>query len=631
MDDDGSFIVLRLTGSALYDELKTSLQKITSVADDVLADTPGKTTFDWICKAVQWIEELNTSIDFNNKSSQGQLSIQKKAVAELLSMADGMLLDVPDDLRKLLSLHGIFISTNKEGRLTVKTKKGGAQHSVGTTAIRWIPILFQALKDDANRTDEWEGNVDVFLDRYSRFTAAPSSKPERSVVLQCHCLREDVRELLEQVPDLVVIPKQEKIDFASECESTLGAFLKKHTTAEIDAEFAKSILTNGNAVTNSRYMLLDALVDRRVATRRPVDESAFEAETCKLNFRDAARILIGRALNHGISNIGSDFERIKDIEGLCKLKAWEMEEALFMHFQPQIEDRMTQKYRDKVRALRRAFCDVYKCNLCLQVICSHINAEQVIRMSSEQLATPRIYYEMPEPRAKENTILTRSLSKARYPTLNARTTNGSVTEKKQQDDWCSDEDGLLLNPADGALYKSPTEKASSREYLDSASTSPPPPPPSLTGPLRLATPTLCSRRASNASGTDRFALSVGEQKFTAYLNCNSDLPSKVEDMLPERLRDDGRTRVDEFVKFLAGKQNSGNWEIYALRLLPCTDSDAKQYKRFYKDFEGKERIAMFKLGRNKLFLITPMFHQKVSDFVTLENSQSTYGVLLTRG
>jgi hypothetical protein len=226
VDDNGGFILLRLTGSPLYLELKSSLQNISSVAADLLADAPGKATIDWICKAIEWIGALSNSIDRDN-IGQGQLSIQKSAVRELVTMADEILLDVPDDLRRLLSQHGIFVSTNKEGRLTVKSKKGGAHHSIGTTAIRWSPILFESLKEDASRTQEWESKMNEMSARCNQLRETLSSKPERQIVLQCHSLREEKDELLGEASELVVI----------------GA-------------------------SRGRILLLDSLVDRGVVTRR---------------------------------------------------------------------------------------------------------------------------------------------------------------------------------------------------------------------------------------------------------------------------------------------------------------------------------------------------------------------------
>jgi len=630
VDYEGRFILLRLTGSPLYLKLKALVEKISSVADDVLADTPGKATFDWICKAIQWIESLSVSIDRDN-IGHGQLSIPKSKVAELLGMADAMLLDVPDDLRKLLSKHGILVSTTKEGRLTVKSKKGGAHHSLGTTAIRWSPILFDALKEDEIRTDEWESLISDISRKCAQFWENWDGNPSRDLILQGHFLLDELSETLGESSDLVVIPKKHDLDTGLEHKVALKSFIEKHSTPNIEYEFAESALAQEASTIENRSLLLDSLVDRAVVTKRPIEVSPVsEGDANDLNFRVTARKLIGRALEQGIVGIGSDLERINDVDGLSKLKAWEIEETLYRQFQPKSEDRMSPRYRDKVRSLKRAFSDPSNCTLCLQVICNEIDLEQLVKMPSEQLANPEIRRnrELAEVKAKEKTVLTRS-AKSKTSPQNGDAQHFHEDRVKGGEDFLADLDADA-KPAFKDMPASSLKKSSLKEVTKQAIATPPPPPPALAETLQPSRSQSISRRATNASGSDKFTLSISDQKFSAYFNCTQHFPSAVEDTLPERMRDEGRTRVDEFVKFLASKQSSGHWDIYTLRLLPCTDSDARQYKKFYKDFEVKERIAMFKIGAGKLFLITPRFHRKVKDLLELRNSQSTYGVLLKK-
>ena len=102
--------------------------------------------------------------------------------------------------------------------------------------------------------------------------------------------------------------------------------------------------------------------------------------------------------------------------------------------------------------------------------------------------------------------------------------------------------------------------------------------------------------------------------------------------MPERLSEQGRLPIPEFTKFVAGKLANGDrWEKAVARLMPSSDSDAKEYKKFYKDYEAKNRIAMFGLeDKEKLFLVTPKFHKAARDFVTFQNPTSTYAVILLR-
>ena len=95
----------------------------------------------------------------------------------LLEEGEAILLDVPDDLRRTLSQHRIFVSTNKDGKLTVKSKKGGAHHAVGTVAIRWCPFLFDSLKADLLRVEEWEQKVGHLSAQFLAFCNEAKIKP----------------------------------------------------------------------------------------------------------------------------------------------------------------------------------------------------------------------------------------------------------------------------------------------------------------------------------------------------------------------------------------------------------------------------------------------------------------------
>jgi hypothetical protein len=161
--DDGTFLLYRLTGSPLFHSLKSRIASIAEIADDVFADTPGKATFDWICQAVSWIESLHSAVTRDDlqvgEFIDSRLVIPGAVARKLLLEGEAILLDVPEDLRKTLIQHRIFVSTNQGGNLTVKTTKGGAHHAAGVTVIRWCPFLFDSLKADVSRLDEWDNRI----------------------------------------------------------------------------------------------------------------------------------------------------------------------------------------------------------------------------------------------------------------------------------------------------------------------------------------------------------------------------------------------------------------------------------------------------------------------------------------
>lgn len=133
--EEDHFIIFRLIGSPLFREMKIKVSEINVLADNVFAETPGKATFDWVVKAVEWIESVGASF---SRDKSGRLTLKTDKAEDLVNTGEAVLLDVPDDLRRTLSLHGIIISTNKEGKLTVKSKKKGAQYAVGATIIRML-------------------------------------------------------------------------------------------------------------------------------------------------------------------------------------------------------------------------------------------------------------------------------------------------------------------------------------------------------------------------------------------------------------------------------------------------------------------------------------------------------------
>ena len=157
---NGEFILYRLTGGAIFESLQASTQSLSDVAENLLAETPGKAAFEWIRQAVRWIERLNNSVSTESpfsKSFGKKLVIPGVDAREILEQGESFFLHIPEDLKATLSKHGIFVSTNKQDRtLRVVVKKDGSHHSVGGKVIRWCPVLFDCLRADINRLDSWK-------------------------------------------------------------------------------------------------------------------------------------------------------------------------------------------------------------------------------------------------------------------------------------------------------------------------------------------------------------------------------------------------------------------------------------------------------------------------------------------
>jgi Transcription factor S-II (TFIIS), central domain len=218
------------------------------------------------------------------------------------------------------------------------------------------------------------------------------------------------------------------------------------------------------------------------------------------------------------------------------------------------------------------------------------------------------------------------------------------------DEYLSDDDGIPTldaatlpdDDSSGRIAKSSLKRPPVSSYSPR-----PPPPPSLAMSKAFQSSTESEEsknagrgiRIGNFSGGDKFRLELqgGTSKLTfhaAFYQENSSLDT-LSQYMPEMLVQKGRSKIDDFKRFLADKLKGGKWQATCLRLATISDRDASIYKAYYKEFEMKERIAMFKLGGDpgsKLFLVTPKFHSQITatGLVSFLQPTSTYGIALTK-
>lgn len=681
MSEDGTFLLLRLTGSPLFDELKSSVESISKVANDVLADTPGKAAFDWIRQAAAWIDTLQSSVTTSGSNDTiRRLVIPGEDAKKLVEQGDRMFLEIPEDLRKTLSDHKIYISANKDGKLTVKSRKGGAHHSVGSTTLRWCPFLLEALKFDVSQLNAWEQTVVRVSQMFSSIrNYATGKKVDDPVVLQrSYQCREDLSQLIEEVEDLVVSPSSNLVDQIRTIWEYVDTYLRAHTSREAAKTYANSRYREAEPVTTDRNLLLAALLGRRslVASEEPVKGVINDASKSKEGpFRSAGRIIFAKALRIGAKSL--DIDETDVLTALCATKAWEIENSLFDLYQSELgESYISGGYRDMARALGRSLKDPSNVSLCASVLSGKLESDTLVKMSTEELANPKIKRdrEKAAAAARQNLVLNEGSS--------ARGSSSSVP--KEQTAFTAKEDNSTQSmvqspsPPTRVVQRSPvvsrpllrTERQDSKppskmlpapksSPLESstgtlrqssrfgdlvkktarASSGPPPPPPSLVMSLKPPPSTLSSPQASadlvtNSSGGDNFFFSLADKsrKFYATLTAEYDPQSAKDGLLPETLAEKGRLRIPEFTKFVSGKLEGGKWEAAILRLATVSDKDAREHKKFYKDYEGsRKRIAMFSLPdeKGKAFLVTPRFQRDAKGLV-FDKSTSSYVVVLTK-
>jgi SPOC domain len=256
-------------------------------------------------------------------------------------------------------------------------------------------------------------------------------------------------------------------------------------------------------------------------------------------------------------------------------------------------------------------------------------------ISSDELANPKVRRARAkaEADAREAAMLTRDISPAHVAKTKEPSKKPPAIRVPSQP-TISKETENAIKPSPVSGPKKPVTTLG--DIVKTVRTSlPPPPPPSLAAlPLAGAAPRSSrGRQISSSSGKDRFYLSLaeGKRKFSAGFYLEDDSPSPAENFLPDHLVQTGRLPIAEFCKFVAGKMESDSWETILLRLVPASEADAREYKKFYKELEAKQRIAMLSLeNSSKLFLLTPKFHKDAKNFLAVNNATSTYGVLLMR-
>eukprot|EP00977_Amphora_coffeiformis_P005111 scaffold1071_cov166-Amphora_coffeaeformis.AAC.19 len=649
--EDGHFIPFRLTGSSLYHELKREIAEIDSIVSNVLAETPGKAAFEWISKAVEWIDSLNTSF---SRDKSGKISLEGDVAKTLISSGEEVLLDVPDDLRRTMSHHGIFISTQKTGKITVKSKKKGAQYAVGTTMIRWCPILFDALKADLNRCNRWEAKFRSLAEEYKTFQETYGDAVNEEAVMQCHMFFQEMTDLQHESLCLVVSPQGSMVGYVTTFIHSLDHYLQAHSSPELKEKAADIFYKDAKNVMRMRDVMRDSLLDRLMSVGGAL-ASSFREEKFSLPFRFAARTVLKKALNTTADKLDLQVSGAA-VTSLCEVKAFEIENALFQRFQgTDGAERITPEYRQQALTLKRSLGDIANIVLCLKVLTGRIDAEEVANMPSEKLANPqlRTEREQAEDKAKKGALLTGSASKTHH------VPRKSIFKKKTAGKTLGEESGgplrdsgktqsALKDPSDslkslipksdaGGQLKigndprgaSPNTNDLRRTTRSAGHSSLPPSIPVLAGQKK---PVSAVRWAVNVAGSEQFqfALANNSRKFRAGLVAEEQAGNDAVP-LPEKLVEKGRLAVKSFSDFVRTKVGGGKWELRKYRIISDTETDEKELHKFCKDYEVKKRLSMLTLdGGNKLFVIPPKFHGAAKSLVNFQMEEIVYAVLLFR-
>ena len=627
------------------------------------------------------------------------LVIPLKDAKELCKSGENIFLQTTNrDVTQTFSNHGIYVSVNSiKKRLNVRLKKDGAHHSVGGIIIRWCPILFDALRADVGKVELWESGLKKVVGKVKAFVARSSGAivGDDNLYQYFRYYMEVQTALAEGQNTLVVSPTKDSMDSFINILGTIRKHLDKNCSCSMIQEFSKRLFSNSASLYEDRYDLLDALLYRREIANdnigNEMEENPISAHEAIPSPRDVCRSNLENALLRAAWVLNLEAAGVPGVEDLCALKAWEIELEMFETFHDENTDILTEGYRTKARSLKNNIESASNMSLCLEVLADDLKASALVKMTADQLAS---HSKLEREKAKQAASKDKSQSSGvssrntrdshgkplmgilRYKTYrseiqkNASTSPEIKIEEKpkdagndnsvQYDSMDSDEEEPI--EAKRKPIPSTAQNEPSSSFASTASTAtgtkrktwgyetprspPPPPPPSLASSFDTTSREDERRssiesepRISNVSGGESFRMELqGQTKYTfsTIFYQEDTSQSAVGRFMSESLIQKGRSKIDDFHKFLSEKLRGGRWQATCLRLATVGDRDASMYKAFYKDFEAKERIAMFKLRKDtsggKLFLVTPKFHHvaKRTRGIAFGNKNSTYAIVLTK-
>ncbi len=659
----GEFILFRLTMGELFESVLESMNELSSIAENVHAETPEKITFEWIQRAVSWIEKMNDAVTADSpfkETDRKALILPEEKGRLILQSGREIFLEIPDDLKKTLSQHGIFVSTNKQDQsLKVVLKKDGAHHSVGGTVMRWCPILFECLRADLSRLDHFRKELEVIFQGFNAFYARIKDEPKEKEenLYQWFCYHERASALLDDgARSLVVAPKKTFVDAFNNLCATFRRILDTHSNPDLDKKFAKMWFMEGTSLLDDRFILLESLLYRKsVAGNQGENETIVGDET--QNFRDICRNYLVTSLTEalkaiGFANLHEEFSPIL-LEGLCSIKGWEIEGEMFIKFQEHLGiTRVSEDYRSKARNLKASLSDKNNLSLCLRILLGDISPTDLVKMSKDELASQRTKLE--RARAEKEFRSAANLT----PGIDAECPPVAKVEKESQQSASGTsgssgrpasilrhskasfpqpathsvtDDTLRSEGEENAMGSAPNEKKLESKAaiphlsgvvrvpedssnlsperllmkLTKSRSAPPPPPPSLVTAFQQSTSEDSEdddnndfgRRIQNDSGGVEFRF----ESTHLRLSFNFYL----------YLEDETYCAIDRFLPSslsekgrVPGKEfskfvsqkTSGSWITIPLRVEPITDQDDRESKRLRQAYEAKDRVPMISVN-----------------------------------
>eukprot|EP00546_Thalassionema_frauenfeldii_P020557 CAMPEP_0178903134 /NCGR_PEP_ID=MMETSP0786-20121207/4990_1 /TAXON_ID=186022 /ORGANISM="Thalassionema frauenfeldii, Strain CCMP 1798" /LENGTH=1932 /DNA_ID=CAMNT_0020574475 /DNA_START=167 /DNA_END=5965 /DNA_ORIENTATION=+ len=663
---DGKFYLYRLTGSQLFLSLKSLVDNMAKTASDIAADTPEKKAFDWIRQCVDWLQGLDDAITEQSPfGGMRRLFLRTEDASHNLSRGNQLLLGVTDEIRKTLSNYKIIVSTNKQsGKLSVTIAKGGAHHSIGGTVIKWCPLVLDWIRHDIDKKTNWENEAKQLLlackeSSESRLFHKELSQAELNETYEkCENVKIHLRtgrDLLVIAPDKSLIERLE--DGSQEIEQWLKRKIEESEGSLSLMSARLSRYEGSSTAIQEREEFLDSLLLRRRIYSTTSKKTASVTGSGD-DIRSKARFKIEKLMKKGMRMMGFRIQGASDISLLCTMKAFEIENAAFSAFCSEGVKTVSKEYTEKLLRLQTSLDPSLNAAFCARVLTNDITSDKLVLMSPGELSVNNLVGQKARAECVKSNSEDATAKKQKSPevkkkmaglSLRTLTQSSSQTSRnikssalpKNSLTWgqmqIQDTNGLSYERCNqeanevGSLKLKGSEATS--EILQNTPAIPPPPPSlvALNVPSGSHSSNLSKGSLLSNDNGDKFHISVSDTRanFQVKVLFEEDIAHSINVVLPHTIKIKKRSRVDEYTSFLTSKLRSGNSILVLLRLSICGKVD--DYKRFYKDYESKKRIAMCKLGEDTLFLVTPKFHVAAKEIRNKVLSKtSTYGVLIKR-
>ena len=395
------FLLYRLTGSEIYSALQQKLRSINETACQMTVSTRERVTFKWIVDVFEWVESIQKAVTDNNSFddyNRMQLGINCSNAQSILDQGMNIFYSVSDEVKETLRGQKISIRPLPQ-KVAILILKGGAANSPGGHLIRWAALLFNCLKLDVDRAEDWKHRA---LNSLSLFEKFQSGGPA-SILGKATDFKDKVDSLITEAKHDLIIQNDdvfcsirslsEKIRNSERLKRQIEVETIEAETIAMEKETFK--YENTQNIAFSRYDLLDSLLDRLHHPSAQEDTlSSSDVENSDLfiegeqTVREKSRLFLEKSLVKGLETYGIELSCV-DACDFCSMFAWDLEHAIFEKFKSNQEG-MSNEYRDKVRSLRFNLQDPKNPMLCARVLAGVIKIPELIAMSSDELASKEI-------------------------------------------------------------------------------------------------------------------------------------------------------------------------------------------------------------------------------------------------